>query len=124
MQSAVVVDTNVGQFRHAVQIDQRRRRGDAKIHHRHEALPSGQKPRVFSLLRDQRDCAIYAVDGVVVEFGRFHFRFPPIDQSLNLPNRLTRVFRIAFYPGGVPEQDFVFTKACHYLKAGPGHGAG
>src|SRR2546430_9324170 len=48
-------DLDAGQGPDAVDVDEDLGRGDAEIHHRHEALAAGEHPRVILVLGEQRE---------------------------------------------------------------------
>ena len=55
-----------------VQVDQHRRRGEAQVHQRHEALPAGERLGVVAVLGQQRDALVEGRRVVVGEPVRLH----------------------------------------------------
>ena len=55
-----------------VDVDELRRRGEARLHHRDEALAAGEEADVFASLTFRRDRLFDGVGGDVIERGREH----------------------------------------------------
>ena len=69
---AVRADLDLLQARQFPQIDQQRRLGDAKRHHRHQALAAGQGLRLAAVIGEQRDGFIDGGWAGVFERRKFH----------------------------------------------------
>ncbi len=68
----VAIGDDVVEPGNAVQVYEGGRRDQAEIHHRHEALPAGQQPRLAVVVPQQRQRLVERGWGAVFEFRRLH----------------------------------------------------
>jgi hypothetical protein len=74
---------DLSEARNAIEVDDRSRGGEAKVHHRNEALTAGEHPRLALVSSQDRQGFIDRGGAMVVEFRRFHAAELTRSASLN-----------------------------------------